>query len=54
MLENKNKMALLISLYHRIKNRLLFLNNKKYQLIDNLAKQKDEAQLKKIREDILK
>lgn len=54
MLENKDKEAVLISLFRRIKNRLVFLNNKKYRLIDGLIKERDDEQLKKIREDILK
>jgi hypothetical protein len=49
-----NKEALLTSLYRRIKNRINFFSNKKYQLINELIKKTDEDQLQKAREDILK
>ena len=50
----KHQEALLSSLYKRVKNRLLFLNSKKHSLLNRLVEKSDEAELQKIREDILK
>lgn len=49
-----NKKALLTSLYNRVKDRLSFFSNKKYQIINESIRKADEEQLQKIREDILK
>ena len=52
--QEQHKQALLEGLFKRIRNRIKFLNHKKYLLIDGEIKKSDENQLQKIREDILK
>ncbi|MEI6529165.1 MAG: hypothetical protein WCN88_02010 [Candidatus Falkowbacteria bacterium] len=44
----------LVSLYRRIKNRLVFLANKKHKLLADIVKDRDLENLKKIRQDIIR
>lgn len=53
-LSENHKKALLESLYKRIKNRLVFLNKKKKDILTNLIKQSDDNKLKKVRDELLK
>lgn len=52
--DDLNKKALLVSFFHRVKNRIIFLENKKNKLMLESVKKSDEEQLKNIRESLFK